>query len=159
MNTWTYDRQIDASSLALGRWERQVSLPSPYSPNFQINYATQPLVDKIDKAAAQAFFNDTRIRFAYTVTLPPTLDPTSQLGMALGDTARIQVPTLNGLSNAIERIVGRTVTVTDNGDIGVQLSLAKLPIFTTGGRAREQQRLAHEFRRMLNGIHGGTFAS
>jgi hypothetical protein len=159
MNTWTYDRQIDASSLALGRWERQVSLPSPYSPNFQINYADQPLVDKIDKAAAQAFFNDTRIRFAYTVTLPPTLDPTSQLAMALGDTARIQVPTLNGLSNAIERIVGRTVTVTDNGDIGVQLSLAKLPIFTTGGRAREQQRLAHEFRRMLNGIHGGTFAS
>jgi hypothetical protein len=163
MNSWTGNRQIDASSLALGRWERQVSLASPFAPNFTIppgaEATYQPIMEKIDKAAAHAFFNDTRIRFAYTVTLPPTLDPTSQLGMALGDTARIQVPTLNGPSNAIERIVGRTVTVTDNGDIGVQLSLAKLPIFTTGGRAREQQRLAHEFRRMLNGIHGGTFAS
>jgi hypothetical protein len=159
MNTWTYDRQIDASSLALGRWERQISLASPYAPNFQINYATQPLVDKIDKAAAHAFFNDTRIRFGYTVALPPTLDPTAQLAIGLGDTARIQVPTLNGISNALERVVGRTVTVTDNGDVSVQLSLAELPIFTTGGRARAQQKLTAEFRRMLNGIHGGTFAS
>jgi hypothetical protein len=159
MNTWTYDRQIDVSSQALGRWERQLSLASPFAPNFQINYATQPLVDKIDKAAAMAFFNDTRVRYGFTVTLPPTLDPTAQLGMALGDTVRLQVPTLGGRSDAIERIVGRTVTVTDNGDLGVQLSLAKLPIFTTGGRAREQQKLAVEFRKMLNSIHGGTFAA
>lgn len=162
MNSWTGNRQIDASSIGLGRWERQISLASPFAPNFTIppgaTATYQPIMEKIDKKAAQAFFTDTTIRYGYTVTLPPTLDPTQQLAMQLGDTVRIQVPTITGLSNTIERIVGRTVTVTDNGDLAVQLSLAKLPIFTTGARAREQKKLTAEFRKILNDIHGGTFA-
>jgi hypothetical protein len=162
MNSWTGNRQIDASSIDLGRWERQVSLATPFAPNFTIppgaEATYQPIMEKIDKSAAKAFFNDTRIRFSYTVTLPPTLDPTQQLAMGLGDTVRIQVPTINGTSNAIERIVGRTFTVTDNGDLAVQLSLAKLPLFTTGARAREQKRLTKEFRKLLDGLHGSTFA-
>jgi hypothetical protein len=162
MNSWTGDRQIDESSQAQGRWERQVSLASPYAPNFVIpssgGATYQPIMEKIDKEAADAFFNDTTIRFAYTVTLPPALDPTAQLAMALGDTVRVQVPTVNGLSNAVERIVGRTVTITDNGDLGVQLSLAKLPLFTVGARARQQAKLSADFEKTLNAIHGGTYA-
>jgi hypothetical protein len=112
----------------------------------------------VDKAAVATFFLDSAVRYGYTVTLPPTLDPTQQLAMQLGDTVRLQVPTLTGLSNTLERIVGRTVTVTDNGDLAVQLSLAKLPIFTSGARAREQKKLSDRLFRLLNAYQGGTFA-
>ena len=68
------------------------------------------------------------------------------------------MPTLDGMSNEIVRVVGRQVTITDNGDLSVQLSLGRLPLFTTGAAARDQAQLSSAFRALLSSIHGGTYA-